>query len=386
MNPLPRLLPFSGRSPLRRALTGILAVLLLGPAFAGAFREVGDGVALRVDRIADGPVAIHWVRYERQRTNLFLQPTLGLGTRLGLGPLTRQIAALPPVLGTPVAAINGDFYQIESDPLPGDPRGLLISRGDLLSAPTDRDCFWIGTDGTPHVGQVAADFTMTWPDGTAHPLRLNEAPDGTHAVLFTPAGVTLARRIRGARFPLERADGQPWQPVRAGESVDVRVQEAPGKGDRVILFLPPGLRNRGPGLSPGSEIRLSFATQPSLAGVSTALGGGPALVRGGRVQPTRVLKANARHPRSALGWNDTHFFLVTVDGRQPGHSMGMTLPELASYLAKEGVTDAMNLDGGASTELWLQGRIVNRPSSGEERNTATGLAVVRRPEAGSKGP
>jgi exopolysaccharide biosynthesis protein len=89
------------------------------------------------------------------------------------------------------------------------------------------------------------------------------------------------------------------------------------------------------------------------------------------------MKSNERHPRSALGWNAQYYFLVVVDGRQPDFSDGMTLTELARYLVRLGCEEAMNLDGGGSTELWLRGRILNRPCYGHERRTATGLAVVR---------
>jgi exopolysaccharide biosynthesis protein len=57
----------------------------------------------------------------------------------------------------------------------------------------------------------------------------------------------------------------------------------------------------------------------------------------------------------------------------------MTLPELASYMKELGCQEAMNLDGGGSTELWMGGRIMNSPCYGHERETATSLVVVRKP-------
>ena len=110
----------------------------------------------------------------------------------------------------------------------------------------------------------------------------------------------------------------------------------------------------------------------------TAIGGGPELVRGGEPQPARVNKSNVRHPRSALGWNDKEFFFVTVDGRQPRLSDGMTLPELADFLVKIGCTEAMNLDGGGSAEVWMEGKILNSPCYGHERSTANALVLVEK--------
>ena len=85
-----------------------------------------------------------------------------------------------------------------------------------------------------------------------------------------------------------------------------------------------------------------------------------------------------RHPRSAVGWNATHFYMVIVDGRQPGLSMGMKLAELADYFLKLGCTDAMNFDGGKSAQMWMDGRIMNSPCQGED-TVASSLLVLRKP-------
>ena len=66
---------------------------------------------------------------------------------------------------------------------------------------------------------------------------------------------------------------------------------------------------------------------------------------------------------------------MTVDGRQPGCSVGMTLAELASLMRELGCSDALNLDGGGSTTLWTRGAVVNRPSDGQERAVADGLLL-----------
>ena len=85
-----------------------------------------------------------------------------------------------------------------------------------------------------------------------------------------------------------------------------------------------------------------------------------------------------RHPRSAVGWSPTHVYLVIVDGRQPGLSVGMKLAELAEYMARWGCTHALNLDGGKSAQMWMHGRIMNSPCQGED-TVANSLLVVRKP-------
>jgi exopolysaccharide biosynthesis protein len=69
-----------------------------------------------------------------------------------------------------------------------------------------------------------------------------------------------------------------------------------------------------------------------------------------------------------------------VDGRQAPYSDGMTLAELAALMRRLGATDALNLDGGGSTTMVVQGRIVNRPSDQEgERHVGDALAVIAAP-------
>ena len=83
-----------------------------------------------------------------------------------------------------------------------------------------------------------------------------------------------------------------------------------------------------------------------------------------------------RHPRSAIGWNKEHIYLVVVDGRQLRLSAGMTFPELADYLVKLGCEEALGLDGGGSATCWAYGSVVNSPSQGHERPSANALVVL----------
>jgi len=88
-----------------------------------------------------------------------------------------------------------------------------------------------------------------------------------------------------------------------------------------------------------------------------------------------------RHPRSAIGWDARHLYLVEVDGRQENLSVGMTVEELAGHMARLGCSDAMNLDGGGSATLWCAGKIRNSPCDGRERPIANALVVLRKPSA-----
>lgn len=120
-----------------------------------------------------------------------------------------------------------------------------------------------------------------------------------------------------------------------------------------------------------------------------AVGGFPDLIDAGRRVGDLEVQARpgfaaARHPRTAVGYDADHdrLWLVVVDGRQPDHSMGMTLPELAELFEALGAEEAINLDGGGSTALVVGPAPVNRPSDAAgERAVVNALALVRTPQA-----
>ncbi len=117
-----------------------------------------------------------------------------------------------------------------------------------------------------------------------------------------------------------------------------------------------------------------------------SVGGHPTVLVNGRtvIGGAREPFATGRNPRTLVGWNPAgDLVLVTVDGRQPGHSTGVSLVEAADVLRQVGATNGFNLDGGGSSTFvsLAQGggrapRVLNRPSDGNERRVTTVLAVV----------
>jgi exopolysaccharide biosynthesis protein len=115
------------------------------------------------------------------------------------------------------------------------------------------------------------------------------------------------------------------------------------------------------------------------------VGGYPELLDGGaRVGDLAVSErpafAASRHPRTAVAWDadEGRLWLVVVDGRRPPHSLGMTLPELATLLEALGAEEGLNLDGGGSSVMVVLGTPRNRPSDETgERPVVNALALVR---------
>ncbi|MEM9667035.1 MAG: phosphodiester glycosidase family protein [Bacteroidota bacterium] len=117
--------------------------------------------------------------------------------------------------------------------------------------------------------------------------------------------------------------------------------------------------------------------------VRDALSGGPVLLRDGRLHVTADAEVFFGtsipdiHPRTAAGTTaDGALILMVVDGRQPA-SRGVSLDELAQLMRAAGAVEAVNLDGGGSSTLVVDGLLINRPTGGTvEREVMSALATT----------
>jgi exopolysaccharide biosynthesis protein len=91
---------------------------------------------------------------------------------------------------------------------------------------------------------------------------------------------------------------------------------------------------------------------------------GPALIDGGVKTAYAAAGTRSKHPRTAFGQaGPLHYVFVVVDGRT-SESSGMSFSVLADVLAERGCHVAYNLDGGGSSCMWFNGKVVNTPSDG----------------------
>jgi len=347
----------------------------------------GRAVSYVNDKLPEGPWSVHLIKFDRSSPDYELRTMLANGTISGMTTLSDQVKALPAELGRPIAAINGDFYFSSPKPYYGDPQGLQVLNGELVSGPTDHACFWLDAAGVPRTGVVQSLFRVTWADTTTTPFGLNEDRPGDGAVLYTPVmGASTGTKAGGREFVLEAVDRESWLPLRLGAKLRARVREVREAGDTplppgiIVLSLGPQLLVDAPAVKAGDTVQISTATAPDLTGARTAIGGGPRLLSDGKLV-NGWKSPNQRHPRTALGWNDAYIYFLLVDGRQPGLSVGMSFQEMADYFLKLGCTHAINLDGGGSASMWAFGHVVNSPSEGQERPIANGLVLVKKPKA-----
>lgn len=363
---------------LRLLIAALLALVSAAPAAAQA-RVLWPGVTYeqQVQSTSRGPVTVHVMIGPRPGGATTLEPLLSNDTLLGRETVTSMQKRRSATATT--AGISGDFSNFET----GLPSGVLIRETQLLFPPYgDRSSAGILADGTLDVRRV--EFFATWQaNGVKHTLNDLNRPvreDGTG--LFTDAYAAAtpayADAVAVVLFPLPAAV--------PGVDLPAPVVEARGGG---AVPIPAGgavLVARGEAAAAltaeapaGSTAIVNFALRPGWAGVVSAIGGGPVIVRGGKP----VFRANEafltaqlqpRAPRAAVGQlADGRILLVAVDGRQPGYSVGLTTFQLAQLVARLGAVTAMALDGGGSVTMGIDGKLLNRPSDGRERAVANAL-------------
>jgi hypothetical protein len=378
---------------------GFLALLLtLGMLLRAdstpAERDSDSGVTHIHDSVSKVPWSVHIVKIDRSRKDLALVAPLARDKILGISRISDHARSLSPQIGRALAGVNGDFYERDNPTYAGDPRGLQIVNGELVSAPSN-SCVWFDPKGNPHVDEVKGDFKVTWPDGSKTAFGLNQQRRSNTAVLYTPTYGPSTRVTGGRDFILEKAGTAPWLPLQANQTYRARIREVKESANSqipdgtMLLSVGPQLANSTEAAA-GAILEFSTTLTPDLSGARTAIGGNPILIKDGKAFSLKAPPPGVRggysegskyerHPRSAIGWNSTHIYLITVDGRQPGLSIGMTIADLAEYLVKLGCTDGMNCDGGASACLWMSGKIINNPCQGE-RPVANSLFVVQKAE------
>jgi hypothetical protein len=288
---------------------------------------------------------------------------------------------LSPALGQPLAAVNGDFFEKSKD-YPVRPRDVQILQGEIVTQPAGHTSFWIDAQGRPQMTNIYSRFHIVWPNGKTTPFGLNVPRAADAAVLYTAVLGKSTRTQGGIEYILEsvKADGLP---LRVGQKFEARVRAVQTTGNNPlerkapVLSIGPELASRVPTLVTGATLHLVTETIPDMSGSEIAIGGGPALLKDGKVMEWKGW-VHLRHPRTALGWNKKYLYLVEVDGRQLDVSVGMTFAELAARMLKLGCEDAMNFDGGGSATMWAGGSVRNSPSEGQERPAPNSLVVVKR--------
>lgn len=350
---------------------------------------------------AQGPWRVHVVSVDLRGQQYAVRSARALDSLRGREKTT-AMAGRARAAGRDVrVALNADFFDLGS----GETVNNQVSEGRIWKAlamsgvpggavKSARGQFGVNRRGQPVIdrfvfaGILRAGRTMWALDG------VNVIPsNGLGLVLWLPEanGRRRADSTRPGRELGVRVVGGSWRDslvLRVRGKV-VAADSTPIAGGDAVLVAYGATAAR---LDSLAALVRPFAARadwlPSAGPIDELVGGWPVILRDGASVAERAAtreltiagNANVRHPRSLIGFDaDTsHLFLVAIDGRSTA-SVGMTLIEAAEFLRGIGVAHALNLDGGGSTTLVIDGRIVNSPSDpAGERTVGNALLVERR--------
>jgi len=371
-----------------------LGLVLVGLTAVGADDIViAPGVVYR-QLTRPGPVVVHVLKAALGETGVSATVAAGGPLVTEAQPLTTIAARLTAAAGAGAAVvaggINGGFGLSLAEPAP--PAGLLLVDGELLCDPwpAQRSCLVITDNGTPRIECPTLHGTVTGADARPFPLAgLNRPRLPGELVLYAPRyGVTTRGREAGRQIVLGKVFAQPAR-VAPGVSYSGEVVST-ADGLSAVTIPGDGVVLAGSGASEawlserkvGERVAFRFVLSPDLGPLRAALGAGPRLVRDGKVaveadQEELGVRVNlGKQPRSAVGVGPGGLYLVAVDGRAPDYSVGLALEDLAALLVELGCTQAMELDGGGATTLFVRDRVVNRPSDGAPRALCSALLVL----------
>lgn len=370
------------------------------PQPAGRF-PVAPGIVREAYRwsTSSGPVAVQLLRFRLDDDRVELTPELGRGVVPGAEQTHRMLRRLG---ADAVAGVNGTFRDKPPPGPEGDPEGLFVRDGVYVSNPQLKGRQWRGgfalfPDGRYEIGQPAYRGRLVQPDGVEVPISgINrhpaypraDAPDETEVVLVAPPfGARTGTRSGTTEMVVRGVD------LTMDLDTTVTVSEVSTAGnaaiprDGFVIAASGQLGRRYADLPPGTQlgVRLWFLDAPWQS-AEDALVAGPVIVRDGARTPQASWfdegfgeRHNLRaHPRTIAGFlANGEMILVTVDGRQPGHSVGLTTAQTADLLVRLGAVDAVMLDGGGSTTMAVDGLVFNRPSDPGGPRSVSNSIVLR---------
>jgi putative cell wall-binding protein len=343
---------------------------------------LAPGVAMRTE-VLPGPIVVHIVTIDRSKGYdvRTVTATGKLQGRLEVTGIARRTNAL--------LAVNGGFFQDNGEPSHG-----FAMNGHLLKWPGLENTVVGFNPAAPTYGLFAApDASVVLNIGESIepvPVIVNEdgPPPADSFELLTPdskrqfeSGTWCHATVNATGSPSLDSTGATVQPYSV-TSAACNDDPVPRTGHVFVAVPGTAAGDTLEQLKANQTVTMSWHLHPSDKGVFDVVGANVTLVFGmqvasdvtGGTGPFFTEKA----PRTAIAQKpDGTLLLVTVDGRQPGWSIGMTPRQLADYLVDLGAIDAANLDGGGSTALAVNQLLVNRPSdSSGERPVGSALVIV----------
>ncbi|MBM9503738.1 phosphodiester glycosidase family protein [Actinacidiphila acididurans] len=282
-----------------------------------------------------------------------------------------------------VAGVNGDFFAINST---NRPSGMVVTDGKLIKSPNSgwTSDMWVRQDGTVGIGTETYAGTVT--DGSAsHAIKSVNTLDDLSSNSLVRVTPDLGA---GGTIPSSTVvTGKVGTGGFVVDSVATGVKSLGALPDGTEALV--GAKASATWLNTNVHVGDTLAVSEKLSpddGVRTAISGGALLVQDGKMSvPLQAGgENNVDYPVTGLGVSKDgkHVIIATFDGRlTEGVAEGLTRPEFAQWMMKQGAYNAILFDTGGSTEMVARKpgdahvSVMNTPSDGAERPVANGIFV-----------
>jgi hypothetical protein len=327
------------------------------------------------------PNNIHVLRVDLRDPNIVVESA----RTKGLVRLTEILKEISSAESPVVGAVNADFFSFKS----GWPVGIQMHNGELWTAlETVRSHLVVTNDGKLLISSLTFNGVVKNSGSSRWVIdALNQPVPERGSVLFTPRWYDSTNATGVRLRPVEASGlsdaGMAFIVDSAGFFDKTSLQE----GRALLAFgrkTSDSLGERLPRY--GDTLWVSTRLSPEIAGAKEVLGGAGRLLLDGKVQVEENIKSERlskdfierRHPRTFLGLDreGRTLLLCVVDGRQ-ANSVGMSFREMAEFLVFLGADQGFNFDGGGSTTMVVNGRIVNSPSDKTGERAVANALVIR---------
>ena len=279
-----------------------------------------------------------------------------------------------------IAGINGTFFAPNGKPL-----GALVIHNELVSYPLyERTAFFLDEKNQPYIDNLSISSNFTLNNEVNFKITgINQQRNKNDIIMYTP--------IWGKKTGTKNNSLELTIVDQRVASISLGDAEIP-ENAYVLSIAGPELEVLSGLVKIGDRINtnislIPYATSPQ--NIVQLVSGGPRLVKQGKSyvakhqEKFRADISRGRAARTAIGiTKNNQLLLVTVDGlnrkNNSKQSIGASLEELADLMISIGAQEAMNLDGGSSTTMVIDGRVVNKPTSGFQRLVSN--AIVVRPK------
>lgn len=268
------------------------------------------------------------------------------------------------------AGVNAQYFKSDGTPL-----GLAVMNGKLLTGPLFcRTAFGVTQDEEYKIGEVQLKGNVRISRNILPLSNINQP-------ILSKNGVYVYNNLWGSYTPSTSKEYYHLI-VKRGKIQSISDQKVmiPAKS-YALVFRKSQLPRE---LSCRERVKYKYTLYPDdWNDMEYAVAAGPVLVRDGQKYiPNQNFQDDiflGKAPRTAIGFTkDNKLIILTVDGRQKNVSEGATLSELADLMLHFGAYQAMNFDGGGSTQMVVNGYLVNTPSENPPRKVTNAIVIYRK--------